>query len=85
MEQDGMKLFLTKLEDFGEYMMDIYEKDDKGVLKQSLLAMALSINFRALRRCFSSSDPLPSSSSSNWSSSCVFCRSCSINILASSL
>lgn len=34
MEQDGMKLFLTKLEDFGEYMMDIYEKDDKGVLKQ---------------------------------------------------
>lgn len=32
MEQDGMKLFLTKLEDFGEYMMDIFEKDDKGVL-----------------------------------------------------
>ncbi|XP_063401444.1 uncharacterized protein LOC134685570 isoform X1 [Mytilus trossulus] len=32
MEQDGLKLFLTKLEDFGEYMMDIYERDAKGVL-----------------------------------------------------
>ena len=33
MEQEGMKLFKAAFDEYGEYMIDLYEKDDNGVVK----------------------------------------------------
>lgn len=33
MEQDGMKLFKATFDEYGEYIMDLYQKDENGQLK----------------------------------------------------